>query len=156
MAKQRKVRFKATDLPQIGRGTEQCKGVENRLNEFGIKGCMLLNVALDGNNNRHAVGVFAETPQRWTYKVVQFSMRDPRRAEEQANVLGDDGWIFHAVYSQGANMFATCAVFMKPLGELVEKVAGPEQDSSAVSETADDSFGTESIHVQELEGAAVG
>lgn len=113
-----KSRAKAIELPQIGQRTEECRYTEAKLNEYGVKGCMLLGVTTNGANNRYAHAVFMTTPQRWSYKVVQFSMRDPIQCDKILDKWGEEGWIFHAVYSQGANMMATACVLIKPMGEL--------------------------------------
>ena len=129
-----KNRAKITSLPQIGRTTEQCRGAEDKLNEFGLLGYRLLGITLNGHANREANAVFDATDRKWEYKVIQFSMRDPKVAEKTVNELGEDGWIFHQVYSQGANMFATALVLIRPSTKLAD--AGPEQELSDASETS--------------------
>lgn len=111
-----KSRAKATGLPQIGQRTEECRYTEAKLNEYGVKGCMLMAITTNGASNRYAHAAFMTTPQRWAYKVIQFSMRDPIQCEKILDKWGEDGWIIQNVYSQGA--MATACVLIKPMGEL--------------------------------------
>lgn len=157
-ANRRSRRSSLKQLPQIGSTTEQCKPVEDLFNSLGLRGLLLVNITAFGQNGRNAYASLTETDRKWQYRVVQFNMKDPLNAERQLNLLGEDGWVLHQVYSQGANNFATAAVFIKSAGEVVdEPQAGPEQtqEDSEPSGVANDNEGS-GIHVQEGALQAVG
>lgn len=106
-------------LPQIGPSTENCKPVENLLNDLGAYGTLVIGVTTHGHNGRDAFAMFAETPYRWQYKVVSCNMKDPLLAEQKIfKPLGEQGWMCQAIYSQGANNYATAAVFIRPAGKI--------------------------------------
>lgn len=117
------------DLPQIGSASTQCKPAEDTLNALGHRGMLLLSVTTFGQNGRSAYASLIETSQKWQYKIIQFNMKDPLRAEQELNRHGEDGWVLQNVYSQGANNFATAAVLIRPAAELTDVVeSGPEHE----------------------------